>query len=202
MNDSKSHSHLFFSCTFSKRLWERLKPIARLDNVGNDWANVISVIVNKPATNTIWSVIQRLILGASVYYIWNERNIRKVEQVYRSEDGVFKCITDCVRLKLMGLNLKHTSEVLKAAEIWNIPIRKNEFNDNTGFWECNTIYLPFIDDEWCSGSCVAILMPASYLLCSSWCAGSVIAGMIVQGRSWRVLYSFCPSLWFYPLGFT
>ncbi|PWA40894.1 zinc knuckle CX2CX4HX4C [Artemisia annua] len=91
------------------------------DNVGNDWANVISFIVNKPATNTIWSVIQRLILGASVYYIWNERNIRRVEQVYRSEDGVFKCITDCVRLKLMGLNLKHTSEVIKAVKFGRSP---------------------------------------------------------------------------------
>ncbi|PWA41401.1 hypothetical protein CTI12_AA548670 [Artemisia annua] len=101
--------------------------MARLENVVNELANVISNIVNKPATNTIWSVIQRLILGASVYYIWNERNIKRVEQVYRSEDGVFKCIVDSVRFKLMGLNLKHTAEVFKAADIWNIPIRKNEY---------------------------------------------------------------------------
>nr|GEU57000.1 putative reverse transcriptase domain-containing protein [Tanacetum cinerariifolium] len=40
--DCESHSHLFFSCRFSKRLWERLKPMALLDDLGNDWAMVIS----------------------------------------------------------------------------------------------------------------------------------------------------------------
>ncbi|PWA48598.1 Zinc knuckle CX2CX4HX4C [Artemisia annua] len=110
-----------------KKIDERLKPMARLENVGNDWASVISAIVNKPATNTIWSVIQTLIFGASAYNIWHKRNTRRVEQVCRSDHGVFKCIVDTVRLKLLGLNLKYTADVCKAAEISSIPIRKNEY---------------------------------------------------------------------------
>ena len=27
------------------------------------------------------------------------------------------------------------------------------FNDNTGFWECNTMYSPFMDDGGLAGSC-------------------------------------------------
>nr|GEV70328.1 hypothetical protein [Tanacetum cinerariifolium] len=54
----ESHSHIFFSCAFSKKLWERLNPMAMMDNISNIWPSVISSIVNKPANNTIWSVIQ------------------------------------------------------------------------------------------------------------------------------------------------
>ena len=46
-----SHSHLFFSCHFAKRLWERLKIMAKLDDVSNSWAQIITYIVNKPANN-------------------------------------------------------------------------------------------------------------------------------------------------------
>lgn len=35
--------------------------MAMLDNVSNEWACVISGIANKPARNTIWSVIQRIV---------------------------------------------------------------------------------------------------------------------------------------------
>ncbi|PWA41648.1 RNA-directed DNA polymerase, eukaryota, Reverse transcriptase zinc-binding domain protein [Artemisia annua] len=97
--------------------------MARLENVGNDWASVISAIVNKTANNTIWSVIQRMVFGASVYYIWYERNSRRVNHVCRSEEGVFKSIVDTVRLRLLGLNLKYTPQVCKASEIWNNPVR-------------------------------------------------------------------------------
>ncbi|PWA44849.1 RNA-directed DNA polymerase, eukaryota, Reverse transcriptase zinc-binding domain protein [Artemisia annua] len=123
----ESHSHLFLSCTFSKRLWERLKPMAKLDRVGNEWANVISRIVNKPATNTICSVIQRILFGAAMYFIWQERNVRRVQQSSRSEEVVLNCIISNVRLKLLGLDLKYTKDVVKAAKIWNLPIRSNQY---------------------------------------------------------------------------
>ena len=50
-----SHSHLFFGCVFSKRLWERLKVMAKLNDMYNTWGEVISGIVNKSARNNIWS---------------------------------------------------------------------------------------------------------------------------------------------------
>ncbi|GKD20967.1 RNA-directed DNA polymerase, eukaryota, reverse transcriptase zinc-binding domain protein [Tanacetum coccineum] len=96
--DNESHSHLFFSCNYSKRLWERLKPMALLDGISNDWAMVISGLVNKPANNSIWSVVQRLVFGSAIYFIWQERNIRRMEQRERSIDGLFKVIFDTVRI--------------------------------------------------------------------------------------------------------
>ncbi|PWA56921.1 reverse transcriptase zinc-binding domain-containing protein [Artemisia annua] len=103
-------------------MWERLKGMANLGNISNLWAQVVSGIVNLPAKNTIWSVIQRLVLGASVYFIWQERNVRLFSNFGRSEDELLKIIVDSVRSRIMGLKLQVTSDVLKAAEVWSFPV--------------------------------------------------------------------------------
>nr|GEV63445.1 hypothetical protein [Tanacetum cinerariifolium] len=43
LND-ESQSHLFFSCLYFRRLWERLKPMALLEIVSNNWPSAISVL--------------------------------------------------------------------------------------------------------------------------------------------------------------
>ena len=101
--------------------------MAKLDRLGNEWAGVISSIINKPANNTIWSVIQRLLFGATVYYIWQERNIKRMKQISRSEEMVFNCIISNVRMKLLGFNIKYSKDVVEAAVIWNFPLRRNEY---------------------------------------------------------------------------
>ncbi|GJV76374.1 hypothetical protein Tco_1507958 [Tanacetum coccineum] len=58
-----------------------------------------------PAKNTIWSVIQRLAFGASVYFIWQERNFRLFGGQSRTEDAVFKITVDSVRYRIIGLKL-------------------------------------------------------------------------------------------------
>lgn len=123
--EHESHSHLFFTCAFSRRLWERLKPMALLDNLSNNWASIISGISNRPAGNKIWSVIQRLVFGASVYFVWQERNMRYHQQVERDVDVLFDHIVETVRMKIRGMSLKCTTDVIKASEIWNFPISKN-----------------------------------------------------------------------------
>ncbi|GKE31847.1 RNA-directed DNA polymerase, eukaryota, reverse transcriptase zinc-binding domain protein [Tanacetum coccineum] len=115
----ESHSHLFYSCNIAKRLWERLKGMAKLEHVSNSRAQVISSIVNIPAKNSIWSVIQSLVLGASVYYIWQERNICLFREEGRSKDEIFKIMVEFVRLRIMSLKLKVTPDVIMASKLWN-----------------------------------------------------------------------------------
>ncbi|GJZ07127.1 dual specificity protein phosphatase 1-like protein, partial [Tanacetum coccineum] len=116
--------------TNAKRLWERLKPMALLEDLGNEWAMVISGVTNKPAKNIIWSVIQRLTFGAAIYFLWQERNNRRVELRERSIDILFNVIVDSVRLKLMGLTLEGTPNVIKASKVGSLPVKidKNVFS--------------------------------------------------------------------------
>ncbi|GKB44263.1 RNA-directed DNA polymerase, eukaryota, reverse transcriptase zinc-binding domain protein [Tanacetum coccineum] len=124
----ESHNHLFFSCPYSKRLWERLKPMARLEGISNCWPSIISAIVNKSSNNTIWSVIQRLVWGACVYFIWQERNGRCFMKMFRDIDCLFNMIMDSVRLRLLGLTIKTTPSVLEALKFWNLQINKVDFH--------------------------------------------------------------------------
>nr|GEX17052.1 RNA-directed DNA polymerase, eukaryota, reverse transcriptase zinc-binding domain protein [Tanacetum cinerariifolium] len=110
-----------------------------LYDIGNDWAMVIFGLVNKPANNTIWSVVQRLVLGAAIYFIWQERNIRRMKNRERSVDGLFKVIFDTVRFKLLGLKLKWTSNVIKASKIWNLPMKRDKYGMNSCMICCRNV---------------------------------------------------------------
>nr|GFB17133.1 RNA-directed DNA polymerase, eukaryota, reverse transcriptase zinc-binding domain protein [Tanacetum cinerariifolium] len=120
----ESHSHLFFSYPYSRRLWERLKPMALLDNISNIWSSAISGIVIRPA-KILFGV--RIVFSATVDFIWLERNIRRSKQRNRTVDVLFKVVEETIRLKFMGLCLKCTSDVMKDARIWNIPMSKDMF---------------------------------------------------------------------------
>ncbi|GKC03020.1 hypothetical protein Tco_0994630 [Tanacetum coccineum] len=80
-NDVESHSHLFFACVYSRRLWERLKPMALMENVSNSWASSIYGIVNRHVVNKIWSIIQRTLKEQEVYKYRD-----------RLEEGVLVCL--------------------------------------------------------------------------------------------------------------
>ncbi|GKC29433.1 hypothetical protein Tco_1036727 [Tanacetum coccineum] len=62
-----------------------------------------------------------MVLGASVYFIWQERNVRLFENKFRTVDVVFNLIVNIVRLKLLSLNVKWSWDVGIAANIWCLP---------------------------------------------------------------------------------
>ncbi|GKE79808.1 RNA-directed DNA polymerase, eukaryota, reverse transcriptase zinc-binding domain protein [Tanacetum coccineum] len=138
-NCKDSHSHLFFQCGFAQGVWDRLKPLSRLEDLSCVWVEIISGISITKANNTLWSIIQRLVLGAAVYFIRLERNFRLFRSLERSVDAMFDNIVDTVRLRLLGLDIKRFVEFDKAAAIWNLPIKdfgkkwdsmgKSGFND-------------------------------------------------------------------------
>ncbi|PWA38078.1 RNA-directed DNA polymerase, eukaryota, Reverse transcriptase zinc-binding domain protein [Artemisia annua] len=123
--NDESHSHLFFSFPFSKKLWEKLKHMANMDNMSNLWASAISGLVSKPPKNTIWNVIQRIVFCATVYFIWQERNMRKFAQKERTVEVLYNVVVDTVRFKLLGLKLKYTPDVIKAAKVWKFGLNKD-----------------------------------------------------------------------------
>ncbi|GJX75025.1 hypothetical protein Tco_0313620 [Tanacetum coccineum] len=66
------------------------------------------------------SVVRRLILAASVYNIWQERNGRIFKDVKRSSEEVFKCVVEVVKNRLIGLTLKDSSAVKNVENKWMI----------------------------------------------------------------------------------
>ena len=99
-----------------------------MDGISNEWPYIISRVVNLPAKNKVWSVVQRLVLGAAVYYIWQERNIRRMQFMERSCECLVKIVIKSVRMKLMGLSLKMSANVVNMSSIWNLPIDKTVYH--------------------------------------------------------------------------
>ena len=62
--------------------------------------------------------------SATVYFIWQERNLRQFAHNERIVEALYNVIVDNVRFKLLGLNLKCTPDVIKVAKVWNICLSK------------------------------------------------------------------------------
>lgn len=130
--DNETHCHLFFKCDFSKMVWNNFKPLYKFNDLSCVWAEIISGISINPANNSIWSVVQRLVFGAAVYYIWQERNFRIFQNNFRTEENVFRIIVDTVRHKLMGLSIKKSREVDKFVDIWKLPMNSSVGGNRMG----------------------------------------------------------------------
>ncbi|GJU40154.1 RNA-directed DNA polymerase, eukaryota, reverse transcriptase zinc-binding domain protein [Tanacetum coccineum] len=72
--------------------------------------------------NNIGSILRRLVIAATVYYIWHERNCRIFQKKEEKEDVIRKLICDNIKLKLTSLKVKETSAMRRVAELWNVEI--------------------------------------------------------------------------------
>ncbi|PWA60910.1 RNA-directed DNA polymerase, eukaryota, Reverse transcriptase zinc-binding domain protein [Artemisia annua] len=120
-----NHNHLFFGCDFSLRVWRYFKGLMKLECVPDDLYLIIDYISSRPISKSIWSIIQRLVLGDSVYYIWIERNARIFLKKFRSVDEICGIIRDYVRLRLLSLKIKSSKQSLEATGIWNFHVMKS-----------------------------------------------------------------------------
>lgn len=117
-NQPDSHSHLFFECPFSKSVWEFFKPMAKMETFSNRLTSVVYV-QSSSYSNSIWSVIRRPVIGAVVYFVWRERNLRLFKKSSRSVENVIDLIKITVKLKMSGLYLKKSWQVYEAAAMWD-----------------------------------------------------------------------------------
>ncbi|GJU35720.1 RNA-directed DNA polymerase, eukaryota, reverse transcriptase zinc-binding domain protein, partial [Tanacetum coccineum] len=121
-NVPDSHDHLFFECSFSRRIWDCLKCMVRMDHAPYGWSQIKEFMLKRPINKSIWSILQRLLIGASIYFLWQERNIRMFQDKARSVDTLVALIKDTVRLRVMSLSLNDSAQVSEAANLWNFHV--------------------------------------------------------------------------------
>nr|GEV03212.1 hypothetical protein [Tanacetum cinerariifolium] len=96
-----SHEHLFFLCSFSQAVWSHMVRLTCLNLVNHD-------IYAK--RRTIKSIIVRLVIAASAYYIWQERNWRLFRSKKRMVSHVIDYVVSSVWLKLLSCKLKKSKD--------------------------------------------------------------------------------------------
>ncbi|GJS75796.1 putative reverse transcriptase domain-containing protein [Tanacetum coccineum] len=117
-----SHDHLFFECEFSKKVWDSLKCMVRMDHALDCWSQIKEFMLKRPINKSIWSILQRLLIGASIYFIWQERNVRMFQDKSRSVEALTCLIKDTVRLRIMSVSLNDSTQVSEATSLWNFHV--------------------------------------------------------------------------------
>nr|GEV99435.1 hypothetical protein [Tanacetum cinerariifolium] len=97
-----SDAHLFFECVFLQHVWHHLKGLAGLPN-SSDFIDAIINDINPFATRrTSRSLIAKLVVAATTYFIWKKCKGRLFKNSKRSASQVIECIMNSIRLKLMS----------------------------------------------------------------------------------------------------
>nr|GEW59701.1 hypothetical protein [Tanacetum cinerariifolium] len=73
---SDSHEHLFFECPFSQQIWNHMKSYAGLSSSSPFFSHIMSIISPIANRKSSRSTIAKLVMAASTYFIWQERNGR------------------------------------------------------------------------------------------------------------------------------
>lgn len=115
-----SHQHLFFECPFSQRVWIAVRGLARREATQPSWCVIINKLKPLARRNNSWNIIGMLLLGACAYFVWHERNMRLFKEGKRSVDQLVKIIHNMVRLKIMTMRFKNSSNKLDVYQSWNI----------------------------------------------------------------------------------
>nr|GEU45731.1 hypothetical protein [Tanacetum cinerariifolium] len=116
-----SHEHLFFLCHFSDAVWSQMKLRAGLDHVSHDVYALFDHFEGISRAKSSKIVIAKIVLAASAYFIWQERNWRLFKKSKRSVKQVVDCIASTVRLKLLSCRFRRSKDGLHYARLWDLP---------------------------------------------------------------------------------
>ncbi|GKE76783.1 hypothetical protein Tco_1542903, partial [Tanacetum coccineum] len=83
--------------------------------------DVVNSIIPFANRRTSMSIVTKLILAASTYFIWQERNERLFNNQHRSVNQVIECISASIRLKLISCRFKRSTGSLALLRRWKLP---------------------------------------------------------------------------------
>ncbi|XP_021987007.1 uncharacterized protein LOC110883597 [Helianthus annuus] len=116
----ESHEHLFFQCSFSSTVLDAIKENSSLKTVPNKWDDIMRWLLPKACSRSVNSVIAKLIIKATAYFVWQERNSRYFENQLRPPEVVTGIIIDTVRLKLLSFKYKDKPHVKRILDDWKL----------------------------------------------------------------------------------
>ncbi|MFS7899936.1 hypothetical protein Hanom_Chr00s086861g01797011 [Helianthus anomalus] len=83
-----------------------VKNMAGMDNVSGSWDSISEWMDQHATSRTLERVVCKLVVAASAYFIWQERNNRLFTRTHCSVIQVTEKIKNTVRLRLMDFRLQ------------------------------------------------------------------------------------------------
>ncbi|XP_022014523.1 uncharacterized protein LOC110914019 [Helianthus annuus] len=85
------------------------------------WEDIVGRLQLKCHSKMVDDYVSRLVVAASAYLIWQERNARIFKNQLRPPEKLYDLIIETVRYKLMGVKLKRNDRVRRLLGEWGIP---------------------------------------------------------------------------------
>ncbi|XP_071704867.1 uncharacterized protein [Rutidosis leptorrhynchoides] len=95
--------------------------VVAVANWSSDWKNLREILIPYANHNVARGVVAKLVFGALVYYVWQERNNRLYGQKARSVDQLYEVIFSTVRMKLLSIKFRNSAFVQVMKECWKVP---------------------------------------------------------------------------------
>ncbi|GKF96539.1 reverse transcriptase domain, reverse transcriptase zinc-binding domain protein, partial [Tanacetum coccineum] len=96
-----SHSHLFFECWYSSQVWSQIRALIDMSNVPPRIDDILEFVIHISKGIYVLSIHSRIMLAATTYYLWNERNSRLFKKKVALADQIVQVICHIVLLKLV-----------------------------------------------------------------------------------------------------
>lgn len=88
----ESRGHLFFKCSYSRRIWKEGMSRCNVLNPPVDWDEVVKLGMRKWNKKSLNANICRLVLSSTVYNIWRNRNEIKHGNHPKTEEHILQKI--------------------------------------------------------------------------------------------------------------
>ncbi|GJW33959.1 reverse transcriptase domain-containing protein [Tanacetum coccineum] len=102
------------------KVWNQVKGVAGLASSNASIYDIIDDIIPFAARKTSKSVIAKLAVAATSYFIWQERNGRLFKNMKKMVNQVVECIMNTVQLKLMSCRLKKSHSACDIVKAWKL----------------------------------------------------------------------------------
>ncbi|KAK1431843.1 hypothetical protein QVD17_08566 [Tagetes erecta] len=109
-------------------VWKEVRMFTDLDHIEGNWENIVLFLLSRGKWNSSNTIIDRLVIGATSYYVWQERNARLFTSTKRSPKQISALILDNVRMKLVSLRKKKVFANWKTRKGWDL----EQFEDKDG----------------------------------------------------------------------
>jgi len=101
---TETHEHLFFECQFTKTVWQLVNVRAKIHWPCSTWQNLLQwAAANYCKKTHIQHIIARLLLSATVYILWYERNNRVFSNQIQAAPTLVEAIFQQVRTQIASM---------------------------------------------------------------------------------------------------
>ncbi|GJY37591.1 RNA-directed DNA polymerase, eukaryota, reverse transcriptase zinc-binding domain protein [Tanacetum coccineum] len=127
-----SYDNLFFSCHYSAKVWKEMRSKGNISSDCKSLESTVGRLATKRLKNNIWKIMNKLILSAPVYFVWNERNRRIFKDEARSVEELVIVIKKHMTDMLMSLNVKSSGALVMVAKTWGLALGKGRLVPHAG----------------------------------------------------------------------